>query len=652
MKLKQAIVCGIFAILIAYVFTACPEENEPPVLTGTVTIDKTSPIVGDTLTAAYAGGNGSGTAAWQWLANDTVISGANSKTYEVAGSDLGKTLKAQVSYSDQSGSVASAATSAVVQNSNLVTGTEGLAYELINDGGDNDGTYRVRKGTVTSGAVIIPASYNGLPVTEIGSQDDDDNDENSGAFYNTGITSVSIPDSVKFIGQAAFNTCANLASVTIPNSVTTIGIGAFAHSGLTSVTIGSGVTTIGYYVFYDCQNLASNITVAANNSNFSSEDGILYNKAKTTLIASTKSGNVTIPNSVTIIGESAFTGCAGLTGVTIPNSVTSFHNYAFQYCKGLTSVIIPGSVTSISKGAFICCTGLNSVTFAEGSSISADNFDDEVFPEGNYGYYGTKTLRTAYLATGGGAGTYTREANGSTWTKNEEPQLPDPVGVNQLSGKTYSFSDVMVSFAEDNTYTFSRMPQNVVYSTGFYSWNTPDKTVILVLEKSSGFDGKNLLNKSEVREMYIEYLSSLSPEELENLFPNTTIEQYVDMVIEISFSPVAYNYKIENGEIASLNIKVTSDNGTTVAGCTYSEKASTGSLGMHYLLSITFDEALSILTEEYGQPQDGWSMQNNSSLSDGNGNIDFVILEFTGSDMRLTKQVSGVKTTKGWNLHQ
>jgi len=246
---------------------------------------------------------------------------------------------------------------------------------------------------------------------------------------------------------------------------------------------------------------------------------------------------------------------------------------------------------------------------------------------------------------------YTASSEDDDEEDDEDPQLPDPVGANELSGKTYSFSNVVIRFAEDNTYTFSRMPEDEVYSTGFYSWNTTEKTVILVLEKSSGFDGVNLLNKFEGREMYIEYLSSFSPEEL-NLPPNTTIEQYADMIFENYFSPIAYNYEIENGEIVSLSIKVATDNGTTVAGCEYSEKAPTKSLGVHYLLSITFDVALNILTDEYGQPQDGWNIQDHSSFSDGNGDIDYVILEFTGSDMRLHKNESGAKTTKGWNYQQ
>jgi len=93
-------------------------------LTGTVTIDNTSPKVGDTLTATYSGGNGSGAATWQWLRGDTAISNSNSNTYIVAVEDEGKTLKAQVSYANQKGSVTSAATAAVpTDNRPTLTGT-------------------------------------------------------------------------------------------------------------------------------------------------------------------------------------------------------------------------------------------------------------------------------------------------------------------------------------------------------------------------------------------------------------------------------------------------------------------------------------------------------------------------------------------------
>ena len=104
--------------------TAAVTASALPALTGTVTINNTSPKVGDTLTAAYSGGNGTGTATWQWLINDNAIAGANSSTYTVIAADLGATIKARVSYAGQSGSVTSAATAAVTASATpTLTGT-------------------------------------------------------------------------------------------------------------------------------------------------------------------------------------------------------------------------------------------------------------------------------------------------------------------------------------------------------------------------------------------------------------------------------------------------------------------------------------------------------------------------------------------------
>ena len=185
------------------------------------------------------------------------------------------------------------------------------------------------------------------------------------AFYRcTGLTSVTIPNSVTSIGDHAFDGCSGLTSVTIPNSVTSIGDHAFYKcSGLTSVTIGNSVTSIGAGAFDGCSGLTS-INVASDNSNYCLVDGVLFNKDKTTLILypGGKQGAYTIPNSVTSIGEYAFAGCTGLVSVTIPNSVTSIGNWAFSYCSGLTSVRIGNSVTSIRNGAFLFCNGLTSIT--------------------------------------------------------------------------------------------------------------------------------------------------------------------------------------------------------------------------------------------------------------------------------------------------
>ena len=147
--------------------------------------------------------------------------------------------------------------------------------------------------------------------------------------YCSGLTSVSIPNSVTSIGDGAFYYCSNLTSVTIPNSVTSIGSSAFSGcSRLTSITIPNSVTSIEAEVFYGCSGLKS----------------------------------LTIPNSVTSIGELAFSGCSDLTSITISNSVTSIGEYAFERCSSLTSVTIGNSVKSIGFEAFYYCRNLQELT--------------------------------------------------------------------------------------------------------------------------------------------------------------------------------------------------------------------------------------------------------------------------------------------------
>ncbi|WP_303017380.1 leucine-rich repeat domain-containing protein [Muribaculum intestinale] len=122
------------------------------------------------------------------------------------------------------------------------------------------------------------------------------------------------------------------------------------------------VTSIGNSAFSNCSGLIS-IIVDESNPSFSSIEGILYNNDATTLIyCPITKKTVTIPNSVTSIGQRVFENCSGLTSVTIGNSVTSIGYYAFSGCYGLTSVTIPNSVTSIRERAFSGCSGLTSVT--------------------------------------------------------------------------------------------------------------------------------------------------------------------------------------------------------------------------------------------------------------------------------------------------
>ena len=218
-----------------------------------------------------------------------------------------------------------------------------------------------------------------------------------GAFSGcTSLTSVTIPNSITSIGQWTFSGCTSLTSVTIPNSVTSIGQWTFSGcTSLASVTIPNSVTNIGGGAFSNCEKLTA-INVATGNNAYISDNGILFGKGKTFVLHTYPAGKTdtsfTIPKSVTIIGEWAFAG-SGITNITIPNSVTNIGHYAFYNC-----------------------TSLISVTFATGSNITDANFKDSVFPEGSDSK-GGNTLKTAYKNATKKAGTYTRTAGGSTWTK-------------------------------------------------------------------------------------------------------------------------------------------------------------------------------------------------------------------------------------------
>jgi hypothetical protein len=186
----------------------------------------------------------------------------------------------------------------------------------------NNGTITISDYSGPGGAVTIPSTISGLPVTTI--------------------------------GTAAFLGCTSLTSVTIPNTVTNIGVNAFnSCDSLTSVAIPSSVTTIEGAPFLYCNRLTA-ITVDALNPRYSSVDGVLFNKRRNWLIQypAGGAGSYTVPRNVASIGEWAFMGCTNLSNVIIPKSVTKVGWSAFAGCTSLTQACFQGNAPSARPTVF------------------------------------------------------------------------------------------------------------------------------------------------------------------------------------------------------------------------------------------------------------------------------------------------------------
>jgi len=457
---------------------------------------------------------------------------------------------------------------------------DGIYYEILSASNktvwvtyydDSNGT----KYSNYSGSVNIPATvtYNGTSysVTAIGIS----------AFINcSGLTSVTIPNSVTSISSYAFSNCSALTSISIGNSVTSIGGSAFRGcSGLTSVTIPNSVTTIGDYAFQGCSALTSisignsvtsigtqafsgcsGLTILFWNSRNCSYNGDIYtyNIEQVTIgnevevlpsgfVECSKITSVTIPNSVTTIGNTAFRGCSGLTRITvdsnntvydsrdncnaiiksssnelitgcnntiIPNSVTTIGNSAFYGCSGLTSVTIPNSVTEIGNGAFSGCSGLNDVcsfivdptTVSMGSSVfyrSPNYYTERTLhvPVGSVSAYQADTKWANYFGSIVEMEPAIEFADGrvkqlclANWDNNGDGELSydEAAAVTDL-GTVFKYNTTITSFDELQYFTglTEIASQAFSYCTNLESIIIPDNVITV---KFAAFEGCSKLS--------------------------------------------------------------------------------------------------------------------------------------------------------------
>jgi hypothetical protein len=348
---------------------------------------------------------------------------------------------------------------------------------------NSDGSLNVAQYTGSGGAVIIPNTTNGLPITSIGDAAFFNNSTLTSvtvgtnvaiiadqAFSYSSMTNVTLPDSVTNIAFDSFLDCNSLTAITVatnnpdfsstagvlfnqnlttligfpegkagsyavPDTVTNIAVYAFYDAAnLTSVALSTNVSNIATYAFYDCPGLTA-IAVNTNNLTYSSVAGVLFDKSLDTLIqypAGNAATSYTMPNTVTNIGMEAFYGCPNLTGVTLGTNVAIIGSAAFEYCPVLASIAFPNSVTVIGGDAFAECAGLTNIALGTGVT----NILSQAF-------LGCPSVTTIAVAAGNPAFS---SVGSVLFNQNQTALVLYPAG---SSGTSYVIPDSVTTIVED-----------------------------------------------------------------------------------------------------------------------------------------------------------------------------------------------------------
>ncbi|MCL1904275.1 MAG: leucine-rich repeat protein [Oscillospiraceae bacterium] len=347
----------------------------------------------------------------------------------------------------------------------------------------------------TDAHVQIPTQIDGFPITDLNNLDFD---------FNNKIETLTIPEGITSIRYLYLFYCENFTTLNLPASI----------------------TNIEYFNFSECSNFTA-VIVDSGNADFSSQDGVLYNKDKTQILLHPCNKAYTsfvIPNSVTSIGDYAFSGCSNLTSITIPTGVTKIGAAAFENCGGLTSVEIP-NVTELGSHAFSGCNGLTSFTIPSGITqinsytfqgcigLTSINIPPNITSIGGSAFSGCRGLTAVTIpgnvkSIGESAFSFCRELTSITFQN----------GVESIGGSAFLYCDKLssVTIPDSVTYigmdAFNTTPWYDLLPNGLnylgrvaYKWKgtMPPNTQIVLKSDTVSISARAFLDCANLETIYI-----------------------------------------------------------------------------------------------------------------------------------------------------